>query len=43
MSIITKKTCKNGNTYYYYANGKIKTVNKDGLVKWKTKKIFKKN
>ncbi|TKA87980.1 MAG: hypothetical protein QS2022_1980 [Candidatus Phytoplasma asteris] len=32
MSIITKKTCQNSNTYIYFSNGKIKTIHKDGTI-----------
>ncbi|MDC9032033.1 hypothetical protein M8044_000254 [Columbia Basin potato purple top phytoplasma] len=45
MVIVIKKKCKNGNLYFYYHNGKIKTIKpKMGppSVTWKTKKIKKK-
>ncbi|MDV3201493.1 MAG: hypothetical protein Q8872_01275 [Candidatus Phytoplasma australasiaticum] len=41
MAIIIKKTCQNGNQYFYYSNGKIKTITKDGQIKWKTKYLFR--
>lgn len=41
MSIVIKKKIKNGNIYFYYHNGKIKTVKPDGTITWKTKRIFK--
>ncbi|WEX20443.1 MAG: hypothetical protein TB2022_3620 [Candidatus Phytoplasma citri] len=41
MAIIIKKTCQNGNQYFYYSNGKIKTITKDGQIKWKTKYVFR--
>ncbi|GAK74162.1 MAG: hypothetical protein QS2022_4230 [Candidatus Phytoplasma asteris] len=43
MSIIIKKICKNGNLYIHYNNGKIKTIKKDGTIRWRTKKINFKN
>ncbi|MDC9032300.1 hypothetical protein M8044_000523 [Columbia Basin potato purple top phytoplasma] len=42
MAIVIKKKCKNGNLYFYYHNGKIKTIKPDGTIIWKTKKIKKK-
>ncbi|CAM11699.1 hypothetical protein PA0364 [Candidatus Phytoplasma australiense] len=42
MAIIIQKQCKNGNTYIYYSNGKIKTIHKDGKITWRTKRIFAK-
>ncbi|QYC31160.1 hypothetical protein HGD80_00870 [Paulownia witches'-broom phytoplasma] len=41
MAIIIKKKCQNGNNYFYFSNGKIKTIHKDGTITWKTKRIFK--
>ncbi|QYC30713.1 hypothetical protein HGD80_02540 [Paulownia witches'-broom phytoplasma] len=41
MAIIIKKKCQNGNNYFYFFNGKIKTIHKDGAITWKTKRIFK--
>ncbi|MDC9032276.1 MULTISPECIES: hypothetical protein [Candidatus Phytoplasma] len=42
MAIVIKKKCQNGNLYFYYHNGKIKTIKPDGTITWKTKKIKKK-
>ncbi|MGL9688139.1 MAG: hypothetical protein ACQBVK_05355 [Candidatus Phytoplasma sp. TWB_XP] len=42
MSIVIKKKCQNGNLYFYYRNGKIKTLKPDGTITWKTKKIKQK-
>ncbi|GLH60537.1 hypothetical protein HGD80_03535 [Paulownia witches'-broom phytoplasma] len=42
MAIVIKKKCQNGNNYFYFfSNGKIKTIHKDGTIIWKTKRIFK--
>ncbi|MFB0638519.1 MAG: hypothetical protein AB2N28_2450 [Candidatus Phytoplasma solani] len=39
MPIVIKKQCQNGNLYIHYSNGKIKTIKKDGTIRWRTKKI----
>ncbi|MFG6084709.1 MAG: hypothetical protein AB3F67_4210 [Candidatus Phytoplasma solani] len=43
MAIVIKKKCQNGNLYFYYHNGKIKTIKPDGTVTWKTKKLRRKD
>ncbi|QTX02611.1 hypothetical protein LFWB_7240 [Candidatus Phytoplasma luffae] len=40
MKKIIKKKCQNGNLYIYFRNGKIKTIHKDGIITWRTKKIY---